>query len=606
MKSDPLSVEAHLPVVTVNPSAHRGSPTAGIQEAIDSLPEGGGMVFVPHGTYLVRRSIVLRANVTLRGEAAATVLMRPAPIFFDLTAPTTAHCMDAELSTVEGLQVGDEIYIADKAQAGWHARHMTITAIKGTRVQGTLVVGDPERCYDSKGGAHGANYFPMILAPRIAGEGTGAGVMDLMVDGGPSTYDPRRMLDFTCSAIHGVHSDNFRVRGVTVRRWPGDGISTQGGSATVTECLVEDCLGNGYHPGTGISSSIWTNNISRRNGWDGFFFCLAVRNAIVSNNLLIDNHLNGIGGLQDPDAYNVITGNVIARNGKRGIDAFGALGNIIANNLIQDNSRSVPGAFAGLWMENHCGNVVTGNLCPDTKNAQKTPTQAGGIESIDPAGENTIANNAATLHTMPAAPPPPKAEIRPVEKAPVLKNGRLDDPAWKAADELVMALRAEDGTPAQTTTRARFLRDNRFLYIGLHCPEPFMDRISDCVTQHNGPTWSENSVEIYFMPDASGPRCFQLAINSLGTLLEQQYQGRKSSAWDSKAQVKAYRGQDFWSLEIAIPLEAFGPEGLPSGRQCKANVYRTRLTLWPEERSCWSPTMGGFFLPRRFGTLTVK
>lgn len=600
-KSDPLSVAAHLPVVTVSPTAHPGSPTAGIQEAIDSLPEDGGMVFVPHGTYLVRRSISLGANVTLRGEGTGTVLMRPAPIFFDLTAPTSANCMDAELSTVEGLRVGDEIYIADKAQAGWHARHMAITAIQGTRVQGTLVIGDPERCYSAKGGAHGGNYFPMILAPKI----DSAAVMDLMVDGGPSVYDPRRMLDFTCSAVHGVQAQNFRVRGVTVRRWPGDGISAQGGSATVTECLVEDCLGNGYHPGTHISSSIWTNNISRRNGWDGFFFCLGVRNAIVSNNLLIENRLNGIGGLQDPDAYNVITGNVIARNGKRGIDGFGALGNIVASNLIQDNSQSVAGAFAGIWMENHRGNVVTGNLCPDTQNTQKAPTQAGGIESIDPSGENTIAGNGATLHTAPAAPPPPTAQIRRVEKAPVL-NGRLDDPAWTAADELVMARRVDDGTPAQTTTRACFLLDDRYLYIGVHCPEPFMDRMSDCVTQRNGPTWQENSVEIYFMPDALGPRCCQLAINSLGTIFEQQYQGRISSAWDSKAQVIAYRGEDFWSLTIAVPLEAFGPEELASGRECKANVYRTRLTLWPEERSCWSPTMSSFFMPRRFGMLTVR
>ncbi|GAG16367.1 unnamed protein product, partial [marine sediment metagenome] len=49
------------------------SPTAGIQEAIDALPAGGGVVTLPRGRYVIRRAIVLRSHVTLRGDGVHTV-----------------------------------------------------------------------------------------------------------------------------------------------------------------------------------------------------------------------------------------------------------------------------------------------------------------------------------------------------------------------------------------------------------------------------------------------------------------------------------------------------------------------------------------------------
>ena len=61
-------------VVSVDDFAGRESFTAGIQEAIDALPADGGVVVIPPGTYLLRRSVALRAHVTLRGAGSTTVL----------------------------------------------------------------------------------------------------------------------------------------------------------------------------------------------------------------------------------------------------------------------------------------------------------------------------------------------------------------------------------------------------------------------------------------------------------------------------------------------------------------------------------------------------
>ena len=48
-------------------SANGLSPTSGLQEAIDALPASGGTVLLPAGVYPLRRSVLLRSNVTLRG-----------------------------------------------------------------------------------------------------------------------------------------------------------------------------------------------------------------------------------------------------------------------------------------------------------------------------------------------------------------------------------------------------------------------------------------------------------------------------------------------------------------------------------------------------------
>lgn len=590
--------ESRLPVAVVNSAAHPGSPTAGIQETIAQLPEAGGVVFIPRGTYLVRRSILLRSGVTLQGEGVATALVRPAPVVFDLTASSPANKMEAGLSNVEGLKPGDEIWFMDSTQGGWWSRHIGIETIQRDKVQGTLIAGEAKRTYLPEANAWGGNFFLMLFIP----ETSSVTIDSLLIDGGPHRYDAGRMADFTCAAVHGVNAESLRVQNVTVRRWPGDGIGLQNGAGIVTGCVVEDCLGNGFHPGTGIGQSIWTNNISRRNGWDGLYFCQQVRNAVVANNVFADNKRNGIGGLSDPDAYNVVTGNVLSRNGHCGIEAPYSLYNVITNNVIYDNSRAQPGLFPGIALDRHVGNVVTGNLCFDT---QKPPTQTVGIEAVESLGENLIAQNL----TPPYPPAPgialPRGEVRRTAVPPKL-DGRLDEAIWKTADVLTINRFLANASSADVQAQVTFLRDDRNLYVGVRCAEPLADRIKDTIRKRGGDVWTENDIELFIDPGTKSGRCYQFVINSLGTIFELKYEGMKGGPWDSRGEAAAWKGDDFWSAEIAIPLEAFCVKEWDSGQEWKANIGRVRTTCFPNEFTSWSPTFGSFAVFRRFGTLVAK
>jgi len=201
----------------------------------------------------------------------------------------------------------------------------------------------------------------------------------------------RESCDFVVAAIHTHQAENVRVLNAAVRNWLGDGIGIQGGrGALVSGCFVENCCGHGYHPGTGLTQSIWADNVARGNTRDGLFFCLRVTHATVRGNVLVANRGHGIGGLTDPDMYNVVAGNVCAENGKHGIDADRAIGNVIQGNVCRNNSRTAPGSFAGIYLAGHRDCVVVGNVCVDD---QQRTTQTHGLVSRDPAGPNIVADN---------------------------------------------------------------------------------------------------------------------------------------------------------------------------------------------------------------------
>ncbi len=584
--------------LTTSDVVHTSSATAGIQEAIDALPDRGGTVFLPAGHYVVHRSIRLRAGVTLRGEGTATVLRRRAPVTFNLTAPCGAHADTVQVSSATGLQPGDEIIITDLVQRTWHSRQFVIDAINDTILKGRIVAGNPERSYAPEVGAWGGHYFPMLHILEC----DGVVIESLTIHGGDHPYTRGDDAGFTCMAIHAVGATNLLIHGVTVRSWPADGIGAQRGhGVTVTHCLVEDCLGHGFHPGTYLRESRWTSNTSRRN-LSGFYFCLGVRHAVVTDNIFVDNHGCGIDGLGAPDQDNVIYSNLVARNGLYGIEARGALNNVIKGNIVQDNSRRCPGAYPGIYLREHAGNVVQANRCLDT---QDQPTQSRGLVVEEEAGENLIVNNIVTDVDLPGPPAPSQGQLRPVRWGVEL-DGRLDERTWEAADWMPANLHITDGAPASVDTQFRLLYDRTHLYLGVRCDEPFMDRIFDSVKERGGKVWKENAIEMIVTPPGEGALTYHLSINTLGTLYEKVYERKRVAEWHSEVKAAVHRGEGFWSMEIAVPFASLGVDTVYPGEIWRGNLSRHRTTVRPFESSAWSATYDGINRAARFGCWIVE
>src|SRR5262249_32867930 len=141
--------------VVVKPSTD--SPTGGIQEAIDSLSPGGGVVTIPAGEYLLRQSIRLRDGMTLQGSGEATVLRKNKQ--FGSKLKDTNSGKTIQVRDASGFHAGEEIGLFDRTSVGWLHGHGVIIEVKGNEL---FLHKNPGAKFDPANGAAVINYFPAI------------------------------------------------------------------------------------------------------------------------------------------------------------------------------------------------------------------------------------------------------------------------------------------------------------------------------------------------------------------------------------------------------------------------------------------------------------
>ena len=394
----PLGAAESKAVLSAADFARPDSPTGGIQEAIDALPAEGGVVHVPPGVWRLRRAVVLRSHVTLRGAGSATILTRGKEAHARLTRDARKGETTIEVESTKGFRPGDEVALMDDRMHGWYMAHPIVKQVgpKGLTFTAPIESGHAEGVFGVQHNAVVVNYFPMICASRMhSGRPVqDVAVLDLVLDGNLAE-NPGPWTDFTLAAVHWANVSDSRVRGVTVRGSVGDGIGVQGGRDNRVEgCLVEDCRGHGLHPGTALRGGIFANNISRHNGGDGLYFCWQVVGITVRGNLLHENAKSGIGGLgaggTGGDRFNIVSGNVCRQNGRHGIEATGGRNNVITGNVCLDNSQQQPGRSSGIFLGDTSHTLVSANRCGADG---EQPTQKLGIEEHGTSDANVIAGN---------------------------------------------------------------------------------------------------------------------------------------------------------------------------------------------------------------------
>jgi parallel beta-helix repeat protein len=276
----------------------------------------------------------------------------------------------------------------DKESFGWNMAHVVV---KGARGDELLLDRRLTRVFDPAKGGLVLTCFPAIMAngaSRIV-------VKDLTIDGRPMGQKkamPEADPGFTFAAVHLVDVTDSRVEKCWVVAWPSDGISIQrGGGNAVVDCRVQDCRGNGLHPGGGLRDSIFSGNVVRGNGGEGLFFCAEVRHVVVSKNVFAGNKGNGIGGLGDNgDKYNIVAENICESNGGNGIWLYDGANNTVVNNICVNNSQSAPGSYCGIVLNQTSDTIVQGNRCLDD---QAVKTQKNGVVEFSNSRSNLFATN---------------------------------------------------------------------------------------------------------------------------------------------------------------------------------------------------------------------
>lgn len=382
---------AERPRVTVGLTSGdiTGSDNRALQAAVDYVASlGGGVVEIGAGEFLMRDSLHLRPQVTVRGQGEKTILRK---------APSAASVLELDgdygeeqitLKTPEGFKVGDGVAIWDKNANGFHTTVARITGRNGNTFSISLplnadcMVGD---------GAQAATAYPVISGYHLEG----VRLENLTVDG-------NKTANVHLNGCRGGGIFLYRCSGAVIekcvaRAFNGDGISFQQcNDVQVLNSVTEQNASLGFHPGSGSQRPVVRGCLARGNGEDGLFLCWRVKNGIFEDNTLTGNGRFGISiGHKDTD--NLIRANKVLGNHEDGIffrnESAGMAGhrNRVEENLIENNG--LKNDAAGIRVRGETGDLVfKNNTIRDTRSGSERK-QTTGIKLDERVGKVVVEAN---------------------------------------------------------------------------------------------------------------------------------------------------------------------------------------------------------------------
>jgi hypothetical protein len=174
-------------------------------------------------------------------------------------------------------------------------------------------------------------------------------------------------------------------------------------------------------------------------------------------------------------------------------------------------------------------------------------------------------------------------------------DGVLDDACWKTAcvvDHFAL-LGGGDLPTDQPASKALLTFDDDAIYVALDFAEPLVAKIKATATEPDGKTWMDDGVEIFLNPSGDRQRYVQLAINTLGVIMDgakDSPDDRMDMSWNSGAKAVAKLGKDSWQMEVRIPFARLPLDG-PT-KDWTFHIARNRRVASQHLTSLQSPVSG--------------
>ena len=202
---------------------------------------------------------------------------------------------------------------------------------------------------------------------------------------------------------------------------------------------------------------------------------------------------------------------------------------------------------------------------------------------------------------------------------PIVIDGRLNDWPMRggnaAGNFRLLGARGQGPEPvAQRQTLVFALRDDKYLYVAFRCLEPnpagLMAKANNIIYYEQLMACGEDLVELILDPgmQAKGPEdLYHLVVKPNGVLLAEKGIHTdpplgKAQPWPVAAKVAVSQDDRRWVVELAIPLDAFGP----AGQEKFWGVNFARFSWQGQESSSWSAAPRYYYDPRNLGTLWMK
>ncbi|MBK7858269.1 MAG: carbohydrate-binding family 9-like protein [Archangiaceae bacterium] len=217
--------------------------------------------------------------------------------------------------------------------------------------------------------------------------------------------------------------------------------------------------------------------------------------------------------------------------------------------------------------------------------------------------------------------PLPEYKAPRAAKAPVV-DGKLDDPAWKVAPEVVLTA-SFDGHAVTRRTGARLTYDDQFLYVAFDCEDP---DVWGTKRNKDDDIYNEDAVEVFFNASSDLANYNELQVSPHNVNFDARFVSRRSDLptamkWESgmvtAVDVRGTLDDDSdkdlgWSAEMKIPIAGLAnvPHVPPQkGDTWRFNFYRLEHLKRREqiEGQSFSPLfVGDFHALPRFGKLVFE
>ena len=380
-----------------------------IEAAIEEAKSFGKVLYFPKGIYKLKRSIQLWNNAVIDGDKGSVLTHKAVDgngcIMTTLASATAIGDTTISVSSVAGLNVGDEIVICNTTSGSYQETMCKIMAINGnvltidaTEWHGSAGV----RMAYPTGSTHITTDFALIHTHWVNGANNCV-IKNITIQANGNNNEP---YIYSQSPIH-IHRDkayDISIEDVIIDGSVNDGISIQGSAKQrVIGCTVKGVKWKGVHWGTTSADVLvercWFSDCGKvattgnNNNWGGgaIYSCYNNHRLRVINNYITDC-LRGVFGFDyregadGTDESFIISGNII--NAPKCIGDFGGIGiyisgarwgSVIGNNFSNFGKNSTPifvnnedgrtiavtiaDNTIGCWASDYVGNSDCGALC---------------------------------------------------------------------------------------------------------------------------------------------------------------------------------------------------------------------------------------------------
>ena len=195
----------------------------------------------------------------------------------------------------------------------------------------------------------------------------------------------------------------------------------------------------------------------------------------------------------------------------------------------------------------------------------------------------------------------------PKTSKPITIDGKLNEDVWKKAGLITRFYTFGTDKLQEVESQMHLAYDDKNLYLGVRCFEPFIDKILAKETKHDSPVWADDSIE--FFVASPNNRAMQLVFNTIGGHFDSElYQRVPGDPWrglmerNYNWQTKVVKDKDKWTGELVLPFKELGINP-KAGQKWRINIVRSRRVPGFRNSAQWNMQSGDLKNVDKFATL---